>query len=248
MVSFPAVGRMGNFLFELATCIGYSLKHDLDFTVPFTTTDNFWSPIYLTKLQNPNWNPSLEKIDLWESSHGYEELPFDDSWRNKNIIIQGYRQSWRYFDEYRNELIYLFGFPYEEKPICSIHARYGDYLHLRDKHIIINEKYLSDAMALMKEKTGIDRFKVFSDDIKHFQKELGHLYDFEYSTNKDEMSDLVEIACCSHNINSSSTFSWWGSYLNRNENKVVITPQEWFNNGWMGLDTKDIVPESWIKM
>lgn len=248
MVTFPAVGRCGNFLFECATSLSYSLKHNLEFTVPFTTTDNFWSPIYLHHLQNPNWNPRLQNIDLWEGSHGYEELPFSEDWRDKNITIQGYRQSYKYFDEHRAEILYAFNLPYEEKPICSIHARYGDYLMLSAKHIIINEKYLSDAMALMREKTGIDRFKVFSDDIKHFQKELGHLYDFEYSTNKDEMSDLIEIASCMNNINSSSTFSWWGSYLNRNENKVIITPTEWFNNGWMGLETKDIIPPSWLKI
>src|SRR5258708_1175837 len=131
MVSFPAVGRFGNFLFECSTALAYALKHSLEFTVPNKTTDNYWSKLYLQHLYNPNWNPNLPQIDLWENGHQWQELPFDESWRDKNIIVQGYRQSYKYIDEFRDEIIALFEFPYQMKEdVCSIHARYGDYLNL----------------------------------------------------------------------------------------------------------------------
>jgi len=245
--TFIPAGRLGNFLFECANAIAYSLKHNLDFTVPIDTDNIKWNPIYCLHLADSSYNPYLDKVDLWENSHSYEELPFDESWRHKNIVIQGYRQSEKYFKEYRQEILYLFNLPYKLTPICSIHARYGDYLTIEGKHIVINEEYLTKAMEMIKIKTGLTRFKVFSDDIPYFKKQLGHLYDFEYSGNTDELSDLIEISCCHSQINSSSTFSWWAGWLNQNKEKVVITPEKWFQDGH-GLDTKDIVPNEWIKI
>lgn len=246
--SFPAVGRAGNFFFECATSLAYSINHGLDFTVPHTTTNEFWSPIYLRHLQDPLFNPHLETIDLWENGHEYQELPFKEEWRDKNIMIQGYRQSALYFQDYRDELLYMFNLPYELKPVISIHARYGDYLIIEGKHIIIDEDYLRSAMRLVTQKTNITQFKVFSDNIPLFKERLGHLGNFEYSTNTNELDDLIEISCCHSNIGSSSTFSWWGAWLNRNKDKVVTTPFWWFQPGWMNMNTNDIIPNDWYKI
>lgn len=247
-VTFPAVGRMGNFLFECATSIAYALKHELNFTVPLHTTDAFWSPIYLTDLQDKSYDNNLEKIELWENGHEYQEIPFDESWRQKNIIIHGYRQSEKYFKDYRNEILYLFNYPWKLEPICSLHARYGDYLTIPGKHIIIDEEYILSAIKYIKENTGIVRFKVFSDNIPLFIERHGKLYNFEYSSNTSEEQDLIEMSCCHSHINSSSTFSWWSAWLNKNTEKIVVTPKDWFQRGWMNMNVNDIIPENWIKL
>lgn len=245
--TFVPAGRAGNFLFECANALAFSLKHNLDFTVPLVTSNEYWSPIYLNHLQNHSYNPNLESINIFEYSHEYNEIPYKQEYKNCNVIFNGYYQSEKYFKDYRDEILYLFKLPYELKEVCSIHARYGDYLTIEGKHIIINEQYLIKAMSLIKEKTGLSRFKVFSDDIEYFKSQLGHLHDFEYSGNTDEMSDLIEISCCHSNINSSSTFSWWGAWLNRNKEKVVITPEKWFQDGYH-LNTNDIIPSNFIKL
>lgn len=245
--TFEAAGRAGNFLFECATSLAFSLKHKLNFTVPLHTSNEYWSPIYLKHLQDHSFDPSIETVDLWENGHEYNELPFIESWRNCNIIIRGYRQSELYFKDFRDEILYLFNMPYELKPIISIHARYGDYLTIQGKHIVISESYILKSINLVKEKTGINRVKVFSDDLQLFKQRHGHLYDFEYSGNTNEWDDLIEISCCHSNINSSSTFSWWGAWLNRNKEKIIVTPEKWFQDGH-GLETKDIIPKNWIKI
>jgi hypothetical protein len=245
MVTFPPVGRMGNFLFECATAIAYGLKHNIDFTVPFRTTDPFWSPIYLTHLQNKSFDPNLEKIDLWENGHEFQPLPFEEAWRDKNIFIQGYRQSEKYFAEYRKEILYLFGFPYEKrKGVVSVHIRRGDYTHLRMKHPEVTNEWYELAMAEFPGRG----FKFFSDDIGWCKQEFGGRDDCEFSTNSSEVDDLIEMASCEHNICSPSTFSWWGMWLNRNEDKKVIFPKFWFTEGWSGLVTSDIVPGWCIKL
>ena len=58
--------------------------------------------------------------------------------------------------------------------------------------------------------------------------------------------DLRLISMCKHNIIANSSFSWWGAWLNSNLDKLVIAPQKWFNDETR--NTKDIIPERWIKM
>jgi hypothetical protein len=49
---------------------------------------------------------------------------------------------------------------------------------------------------------------------------------------------------CNHNIIANSTFSWWGAWLNKHNNKAVIYPSFWFKNG---PDSSQIGGENWIK-
>lgn len=248
MVGCRTYGRLGNFLFQVAATIGYAFRHGQDFSIPNHTTDPFWNPLYLPHLVNPKYEQHKEDVLLNENGMAYQELAWDEGWTDKQVVLNGYFQSEKYFHEFRSEILYLFGFPYEFKSdVCSIHARFGDYLLVHGKHIIVDEPYLTAAINYVKENTGIERFKVFSDNIGMFKSKFGGLYNFEYSENSNEVDDLVEISCCHSNINSSSTFSWWGAYLNRNPNKIIVTQSKWFQDGWMGMDTKDIIPPTWVK-
>ena len=42
------------------------------------------------------------------------------------------------------------------------------------------------------------------------------------------------------------TFAWWGAYLNKNPNKVVITPKVWANVD--NDEYSDIVPSGWLRV
>lgn len=251
MVSFRAAGRMGNFLFEAASSYGYARRHVLEWSVPNWTTHNFWSPLYLQHLVHPDYN-KREDILINENGMQYQDIPFEEDWRNQNIVLNGYWQSYKYFEEYREDILNLFTYPYKMiEDTCSIQARFGDYLTIPGKHIIVDEPYLRKAMKYINDNTGIEKFKVFSDDINYFKRNYGNLFNFEYSTGSIEQ-DLIEISCCAHNINSSSTFSWWGAWLNRNPEKIVVTQEKWFQDGWKDgsilAQTQDIVPENWIKL
>lgn len=253
MVTFEPAGRLGNWFMEAATALAYALRYNLEFHAPDGKgRDGFWNPTYCDHLQNPNYNPNLERIDLWENGHQYQEIPFDEVWRNKNICIHGYRQSEKYFKEFKKEILYLMGFKWEMTPgIVSIHIRRGDYLHLQDKHILYTLEYMMRATSFFAEK-GYTRFKVFSDDIKWCREEFARpeysAYEIDFSTNTGELADALEMSCCEHHINSSSTFAWMGAWINRNPDKIVVTPVKWFQDGWGGLDTSDIIPPEWVKM
>ena len=58
--------------------------------------------------------------------------------------------------------------------------------------------------------------------------------------------DLKLMATCKHNIIANSSFSWWGAWLNQNVEKIVISPEQWFNDD--SRYTGDIIPASWVKI
>lgn len=68
-----------------------------------------------------------------------------------------------------------------------------------------------------------------------------------YSDFYDEMKDFCLLTSCDHNINTNSTFSWWASYLNKNINKKIYVPSEWYTKE-ADCDIKDLIPEKWIKI
>lgn len=245
MVKALNYGRMGNAMYQNAICVAYALEHELEFTVPNTTTSEKWNPLYVQHLVNPNWDNSLEQVVIKEKVHQYQELPFDESYRNKNIILDGYWQTWKYLINHREQILNLFNFSWQMKErYVSVHIRRGDYLELISKHPPVPKEWYEKAMSMF---PGF-KFKFFSDDINYCKATFGNRSDCEFSDNINEEQDMVEASCCEHNICSSSTFSVWLHWLNRNPNKQGIFPEHWFVPGWCDLVTDDIIEPHCIKL
>lgn len=177
--------------------------------------------------------------------------------KKESIYLEGYWQSYKYFEKYRKDLIRLFIFSgemseyYREtiKKIrsCSksvaIHIRRGDYIAIGCN---VNIKFYENAIQKMINNLGKDlEFFLFSDDID-FAKEFSSRYDnmnVINNPNKENstIEDFMLMKECMHQIISNSSFSWWAAWLNTNEEKIVICPEidEW---------TGDFYPEKWIKI
>lgn len=239
-------GRMGNFLFQAAAAMGYAWRHGLEFTVPDTTKKPRSNPIYLQHLVNPKWDPNAPLVIIKEQGFPYRELEWREEWRGqRNIVLDGYWQSEKYFKDYRKQVIEAFGFMWRmRKGTVSVHVRRGDYLKWTRKHPQVTEKWYRSAM----EKFPGFTFHFFSDDIAWCKKAFGKQKWCKFSEGMTEVEDLQLMSQCEHHICSCSTFSWWGAWLNENPDKKVIMPKLWFVPGWSGTteqDLRDIVPSSW---
>ena len=81
---------------------------------------------------------------------------------------------------------------------------------------------------------------MFSDDID-WCKENFKQSNITFIENETDYIDLFIMSLCNNNIIANSTFSWWGAWLNSNENKKVVCPSSWFESS----GAEDLVVDGW---
>ncbi len=160
-------GRLGNNLFQKAAAIGYAMNSGVDYKF----VGNPRNPVFIT-----------------ENAHSYNYLPTYSPifHMDRDVVLNGYWQSEKYFAHCREEVLKAFGYNWEPRPgWCSIHVRRGDYLNYPDKHPVVTSEYLERAISSVYYDTGVLQFMVFSDDIPYCKSILPNLryrgFTFEYS-------------------------------------------------------------------
>jgi GR25 family glycosyltransferase involved in LPS biosynthesis len=256
---------LGNQLFQIANGYAYALNNNKKLYIHCIwngmskSRPSYWRT-YLKNLNSYLIHPrETKKIKKYkESTFGYSSIPKF----SKSIVLEGYYQSEKYFEDYKEEIKSLFQLPEELKPtiqnfkngICvAIHVRRGDYLKHKDFHIIMSKDYYKKSKQIIEEKLGvIPNYYYFSDDIEYtkqmFKDETKESDKF-VSGYKD-YEELYLMSLCDHFIIANSTFSWWASYLSSTqseENKIIIAPNPWF--GAKGpQDFHSIYCKNWIQV
>lgn len=137
----------------------------------------------------------------------------------------------------------------ETRNTVSVHIRRGDYTSHVNQFGLCSKKYYKTAMEYMKKKVKDPVFLFFSDDLEWVREEIT-IEEKEEACyiNEDrrlqDYEELLLMSYCSHNIIANSSFSWWGAYLNTNENKIVTAPKIWFREN----PSYGIIPKEWIKI
>jgi hypothetical protein len=132
----------------------------------------------------------------------------------------------------------------------SIHIRRGDYannVHTNKHHGLIDLDYYYQAVKYIKTKIKNPLFFIFSDDIDWVRANLKtENCVFVSNPNIAEVEELTLMSQCSHNIIANSTFSWWGAYLNKNDDKIVIAPKQWTRKN--SSTELNILPKDWVQL
>jgi len=100
-------------------------------------------------------------------------------------------------------------------------------LNLGDYHTNLGMEYYGKAIRYFTDRLGRCDFLIFSDDIE-WCKDNFLRGEFLFSDDVSESDALQKMSLCGHNIIANSTFSWWGAYLNKNKDKQIIAPKNWF--------------------
>lgn len=185
-----------------------------------------------------------------------------------NTFVEGYFQSELYFKCVERKLRDDFRFKelpdginqkmidkIKSKNSISLHVRRGDYVEKKryqDMYATCSLDYYRRGVEYIAKESGSEEkptLFVFSDDIDWARDNITLPYERVFvNINSGETSweDMRLMSLCNHNIIANSSFSWWGAWLNKNEEKIVIAPEKWFNDE--NIIQTDIIPKSWVRI
>jgi hypothetical protein len=275
MIYLCVKGGLGNQLFQIFTTVAYALREKQEFTFSYYkkigNRETYWDS-FLCELKKYT-NTMMIGVDVMtisEPEFCYNELskPFF-----KNIHLYGYFQSYKYFEEYKNEILEMILFQNRlnkmksiyytiidnVNPTISIHFRIGDYVNLPKHYHILKYEYYFKALThiiyqlnnvqlnvlYFCEEGDVEKVNIIINQLK---ENLSNISFIQCPFHFKDWEQMLFMSSCNHNIIANSTFSWWGAYLNQNNNKIVCYPSLWFEEKNKHLNTKDLFPESWIKI
>jgi hypothetical protein len=236
------MGGLGNQMFQIAHATAQSWKHGVD------------TMFYMdSEIQYPSWKPVMYVDNI------FKKIPFtnqkinahrvyEESWNtanlnfvfDKTIEFYGYFQSSKNFTGYESNVKDLF-YPddsiYEKlskkypqimyENTLSVHIRRADYFNVSNILPVVDLTYINECIRLH---GNYDYMFIFSDDKDWARNALSYENSVVVDSLKTE-EEMWLMSMCKHNVISNSTFSWWGSYLNKNNDKKIYAPSIWFGPG-----------------
>jgi hypothetical protein len=184
---------------------------------------------------------------------------------NSPIHLDGYWQSYKYFEEISS---YLYKEITLNKPLSdeaslfynqmlgrenvAVHFRRGDYFTdstTNTIHGVCADEYYFAALNYLKNYNDNLQVFIFSDDIEFLKNKL---IDYKEYIFVDKLTNHIEefelMKRCNHFVISNSTFSWWAAWLSRSSNKKVIAPKLWFKDETLQNKSNDLIPVDWIRI
>ena len=251
MITCELAGRLGNNLFQIANIISLANKFDTDFILPnFSMAGHRGQiPVDLSMFgYDFKRGQYTTPIIYTEEKYEYTEVKAVDSMK-----LRGFYQSWRYFEDVRNQLLDQYFVPSEvvlenlAKYVVSdyslgISVRRGDYLMLQNNHCVLGIDYYQKVLDKHFQDR-VDQIFIFSDDLPWCRQVFGSTVTYVEDT---VGTQLFLMSKMKNLILSNSTFAWWGGYLNQNQG-TIIAPNPWYGPNYSDKGTDGIYYGSWIK-
>lgn len=204
------------------------------------------------------WQSVLSNIGVYWFRRGGWEIKKS---KYPNKFLSGNFEDPIYFDEIRDILIKefkpihpllpknkkLFDLINTTESVC-LSVRRGDFESKPDIakiQSVCHKDYFNKAIIEIKKYVKHPIFFMFSDDIQWVYENIDTGCETYYEDGTDPVWEKLRLmSSCKHFIVSNSTFSWWAQYLSQNPDKIVISPDRWFNNGYKS----PLIGENWIKI
>lgn len=215
-------------------------RKDIDIYQKLHQQTSFYAKVYrkLEPVFYPKHSKSYFKEAIWWI---YEPQVFKTQ---SDVYIEGYWQHYKYFENMqpqifeeltlkeplKNEAAALLSNIENNPSSVAVHIRRGDYVTDSGAHYLMGVlpvDYYDRAIKYIKQKISNPTFYFFSDDLEWVKSNIKTDAPVYYVDGNADYVDLDLMRHCSHNIIANSTFSWWGAFLNRNPNKIVIAPNKW---------------------
>lgn len=245
MISSRTCGRLGNFLFQFAATYCHAKKNGFNYCMPKRSMNERLWPT--PKFKNIKYcGPQPGRL-YQEPSPAYSPIPDED-----NLILEGYYQSEKYWHGFHDQISGVLEFEHRPADYVSIHVRRGDFLQFSDQFPVLPIEYYEKSVQYFVNK-GFISFKVYSDDIKWcrnaFETNQYSSSRFTFSTGKSPIDDMRDMYNGAGLIIANSSFSLFPALL-RSDNPLVIAPAEhrWFGKNAQHLNSKDRVPERFVKL
>lgn len=256
--STKLMGGLGNYLFQIAAAFAVSLRDNKKLIVDTSDIQVVHDPLENYKdniLRRITFRNGIEGYTpISQDGFHYTEIPRVPS----STKLFGYFQSEKYFEEYsdhvrslyeitpslKKQLLEKYGEVLKNETV-SLHVRRTNYLKFPNHHPVQPVEYYKKAVELLgNHKT----YLIFSDDMDWCHENFGFINNKIFIGNQTDYEDLYLMSMCKDNIIANSSFSWWGSWLNKNPDKKVIAPNMWFGNAYSHWNLNDLYCKKWIKL
>lgn len=280
MLTCNLMGGLGNQIFQIFTTINYAIKYRKKFyflnlhtlgengtTIRYTFWNSFFSSLKpFLRMEIPYDHVISEK------DFTFNEINIDPEISRGNIILNGYFQSYKYFEEnyqlicriinmdrMKRELLFKLKLTnIDLKNVISLHFRLGDYKLIQEYHPIATYSYYERAIEYIRNNLTTPPTKIIFfcedadlEDVMEKIKKLNEKFaDVVFIRGDNTLADweqMLFMSFCNHNIIANSSFSWWGAYFNSWVDKIVCYPSMWFGT-IANHDTKDLCPPEWVKI
>lgn len=176
--------------------------------------------------------------------------------------LNGYFQSWRYFEPIAEDIRNQVSNPVKPSPWLhetrerlsalgdwiAVHVRRGTYLEVPIMGLV-QDDYYSRAVPLVEELTGEKLPLVLFSDSPELAAEMMSKFKertIVLTTPKHvQPIDVLQVMRdASHLVIANSTFSWWAAYLMNSRGRYVIAPRPWLDD-WR-FNERDLLLPDWI--
>jgi hypothetical protein len=274
-------GGLGNQLFQIFTTMSYAISCSHQFRFlnlkqlgggQSTIRNTYWETFFYNLKFFLIEKLPEEIHEIKEKQFSYENLNMEGM-NNKNIIINGYFQSYKYFEHNYSFIYRIIGVENMKKIVTKkffltnssldscigLHFRIGDYKNIQEYHPLTTYEYYKNSIEYINDNSPDENLNIIyffeekdsADVLLIVQKLEKRFPKNQFICCNEFMSDweqLIYMSVCKHNIIANSSFSWWGAYFNSHLDKIVCYPDVWFGEKMKDKDTRDLCPEKWVKI